>query len=370
MTRVTFETASLADAVREAAVVAPTRGEAFDKAAGIVLEIQPNQVIVKSTDLRLWYMQWVTPISIEGPPVTWRLGSKVFSDVVTKLPMGSQTRLVLENSAGQVKMTHGKKRGVFHLIGGDGFPEWMPFDPDDMTEVEGMAQRIAQVEWAASRGSNAPFTGIHFTGEMIVATDRSKFATAPMEIEGLKEPVTVPAGLLGRIIKSTDTPRVSTDENQMLVMPDSHTQVRCQIYGVPYPAIHGVTVRERPEYVKLQKSMLLDAMQVAASFIEGDRLPIMRTFWGEEEIAVMLENQEAGHLGDVIDIPGQASHARVEIKFTPDNIMSALEHCQTQEITIGYDPGKLSKPLYISAGDGCEFWVAPTRGVPGITPDA
>lgn len=364
MTKVTFETASLADALKEAALVAPSRGEAFDKAAGIVLDISDGSIVVKTTDLRLWYMQWITPISVEGKPTSWRLPSKVFADVVTKLPLASHTRLVLEQVGNVVKMTHGKKRGQFGLMDSTDYPNWMPFDPDGMTEVPNLAQRVGQVEWAASRANNPPFTGVHLTGEMIVATDRSKFATAPLKIEGLEEPLTVPTGLISRVVKSNDLAKVRADDNHLLIMPDDHTQVRALIYGVDYPDVTRVVDRNRNEYVKVQKGLLLDAMNVAASFSEGERLPIMRTFWGEEEIAVMLESTEFGHLGDVIDIPGQAQHARVEIKFSPDNIMTALERCQSQEITIGYDPGKISRPIYIHAGDGCEFWVAPTRGLP------
>lgn len=364
MTKVTFETASLADALKEAASVAPTRGESFDKAAGIILEIEEGAVVVKTTDLRLWYTQWITPIEVDGPPIKWRFGSKIFSDVITKLPMGSHTRLVLEQVGGQVKMTHGRKRGVFNLIPVDDYPDWMAFDPDDLVEVPNLAQSISRVEWAASRANNPPFTGVHFTGEALVATDRSKFATIPLELEGLDEPFTIPAGLLNRVVKPTDSVKIRRDDNKLFVMPDEYTQIMCTIYGLDYPNVSRVMVRDRSEYVKLSKSLLLDAMNVAVSFSDGERLPIMRTFWGEEEIAVMLENTQEGHLGDVIDIPGYANHARVEIKFAPDNIMTALDRCQTSEITIGYDPGKLSRPLYINGGDGCEFWIAPTRGLP------
>jgi DNA polymerase III sliding clamp (beta) subunit (PCNA family) len=364
VTKVVFETASLADAVREAAAVAPSRGEAFDKSAGIVLEIQDGVVVVKASDLRLWYMQWITPISVEGKPVEWRVPSRVFSEVITKLPMGSQTRLTLEQTGSVLSMTHGRKRGRFNLMDMESYQRWMPFDPDGMTDAENLAASLSRVDWATSKGNNPPFTGVHITGEALVASDRTKFATVPLKIEGLDRPVTVPSGLLNRVVKNTDLPRIRVEENHLLVMPDDHTQIKCVIYGVDYPDIGRVTVRDRPEYIKIGKSLLLDAMQVAASFIEGDRLPIMRTFWGAEEIAVMLENQESGHLGDVIDIPGQATHERVEIKFAPENIMGALDHCPAQEIIIGYDPGKLTRPIYINGGDGCEFWVAPTRGVP------
>lgn len=364
MTKVTFETAALADALKEANLVAPTKGEAFDKAAGIVLDISNDgQVIVKATDLRLWYMQWITALKVEGEPVRWRLPSKIFSQVITRLPLTSSTRVILKQEGNVVKFQHGKKRGQFNLMNMEGYQQWMPFDPDDLTEVPEMATHIGQVEWAADSGTTVPFIGVHFTGEQVIATDRSKVACAPLKLD-LDEPITVPAGLLGRIVKSTDIVRARADDRHLLLMPDEHTQVRCGIYGVEYPsAIYKVLNPERPVYVKIQKSVLLDAMTVAASFIVGDRLPVMRTFWGEEEVAVMLENEEAGHLGDVIEVPGQAIHPRVEIKFDPAHIMGALEHCPSQEVTIGYDPENIKRPMYFGAGDGIGFWVAPTRGV-------
>jgi len=364
VTKVIFETASLADALREAALVAPTRGEAFDKAAGIILDVQGESVVVKSTDLRLWYMQWVTPIAVEGDPVAWRLPSKIFSQVITKLPLDSKTRVTLTQEGNVLKFQHGRKRGQFVLMDMETYPTWLPFNPDDLYEVKNMAAQVNLVEWAASSGTNVPFTGVHFTGEEVLATDRSKVARAPLELE-IDEPITVPAGLLGRIIKTTDDVKAYADDRFLYLMPDEHTQVQCSIYGVKYPDMSAVLNVNRPVYVTVQKAVLLDAMQVAASFIVGDRLPIMRTFWGEQEIAVMLANEEAGHLGDVIDVPGQAMHDRVEIKFDPAHIMSALEHCPSQEITIGYDPGNIKKPLYIDGGDGIGYWVAPTRGLPG-----
>lgn len=367
MTKVIFETAGLADALKEAGSIAPNRGEAFDKAAGIVLDVQRDQVVVMATDLRLQYMQWVTPLVVEGDPAKWRLPAKVFTDVVTKLPMGSSTRLILEQAGSQVKMTHGKKRGVFNLINISDYPLWMPFDPDGLTEVPDMAARIAQVEWAASTKTNVPFTGVHFTGDLVVATDRYRFATAPLKIADLAEPVTVPARMLNAVIKPTDLVMVRAESQALLLMPDESTQVSSVIYGVDYPDISGITDNKRPVYIKVQKSMLLDTMQIASSFIGSDRMPTMRMFFGQEEIAVMMANQEVGHLGDVLDVPGQATHSRVEIKFDPKNIMDALEHCVSQEVTIGYDPGRTAGALYINAGEGCEFWIAPKKD---MIPDA
>lgn len=361
MTKVTFETAGLAAALKEASVVAPSRGEAFDKAAGILLDVQRDAVVVKATDLRLRYMQWVTPLEVEGDPVKWRFSSKVFSEVITKLDLDNNKRLVLQQDGNVVKMTHHRKRGQFNLMDAEIYPEWMPFDPDDLTDVTDMAVRIGQVEWAASKGTDVPYIGIHFDGALVMATDRYRFAVTPLEINGLEKPVTVPAGLLGQIVKPTDAVKVRAEPNGLLLMPDDHTQVECVIYGMDYPPIMRVVTRDYPQMVTVQKASLLSMMQVAVSFAGNDRAPIMRVFFGNEEIAVMMANQETGLLGDILDVPGQAKHPRMEVRFSPKNIMDAIEHSPNQEITFGYNPERPTGAFYIKAGGGCDFWISPLK---------
>lgn len=361
MTKVVFETAGLADALREASAVAPTRGEAFDKAAGVLLEVGEDYVVVKATDLLLRYAQWVVPLSVTGDPVSWRL-PRVFCDVVTKLDLDSSQRLTLEQkSDGSIALTHGRKRGKFNLIQVDTYPNWPPFSPDGMVDVPEMATVVSQVEWAASKGTNAPFTGIHFNGDLAVATDKYRFAIAPLKIRELPEPVTIPAGTLGRIIKPTDAVMIRVEDNSLLVMPDEATQVSCQAYGVKYPAVDLVVKRDQPQKVRVQKAHLLAMMDVAVSFIAGDRLPAMRVFFGEEEIAVMMANQEHGHLGDVLEVPGQAQHDRMEIRFNPKYIMDALSKSPDMEVVLGYDDANSSGAFYINAGSGVEFWISPLK---------
>ena len=58
-TTIVFENAILADAVNKAARVSPTKGAAFDKAAGIVFDVEPQKrtAFVRSTDLEVSFEQ-------------------------------------------------------------------------------------------------------------------------------------------------------------------------------------------------------------------------------------------------------------------------------------------------------------------------
>jgi hypothetical protein len=85
-TKVVFEAAALADALKRAAAVAPTRGVSFTKAAGIVLQVSQEDVVVKATDTVTKFATWLTPESVTGDSTTWRLPSKLFSEVIGKLP--------------------------------------------------------------------------------------------------------------------------------------------------------------------------------------------------------------------------------------------------------------------------------------------
>lgn len=361
MTRVTFETAALADALRRADKVAPSRGEAFDKAAGIILEIQEKVVVIKATNLETEFATWITPIEINGPAVRWRLSSKIFTEVIGKLKTtGNLFRLTLENDKGSVKLTHSRTKAAFGLMDTSQYPDWIPFTPDEMEEVEGLAEISARVAWAASKSSSIPLTGVHFTGKIAIATDRYRICCVPLTMT-LKEPITIPAGVLDAVLPPRAPVLVKVDDHKLYIMPDEYTQISTVKYGVDYPPIERIIKREYPQLVTVNKSHLLDMMDLANTMAATERNPIMRLFLGNETIAVMMEAQGEGHLGDLMEIPGQATNQRLERKFNPGFIIGALENSPHHEVTIGYEtaPDLQGTPLYINGGNGVEFWVAP-----------
>jgi DNA polymerase III sliding clamp (beta) subunit (PCNA family) len=364
VTTVVFETATIADAVKAAERVAPNKGAAFDKASGIVIEVDPanGTVVLKSTNMDLFHMAWIDAVSMEGEPATWRLPSMLFARHMAALPIGSGKEVTFTQVDRQLRVEQGRTKARFNLIDAEFYPSWAAFDPDELTAVKDFGGRIGLVEWAAAK-DGIPLTGVHFDGELAIATDRYRLAAVPLAIPGLATPCTVPAGLLSSILKQTGEVSLAVDATQMLLMPDEHTQIRCVLYGEKYLDARRIMEnnREYPATVKVKRPALLEVIGRAMNFTGSERFPTLRMFVGMEEIGCMMQEREQGMIGDVYEVPGQATHEKVELKFTPKNLVDALNAAPNDEVEIHYDPSRPNKIVYINGGSGYEAWVMPRR---------
>lgn len=376
MTKVTFETATLADSLKKAERVAPNKGAAFDKAAGIVLEISPGQdfpIIVRSTNLEIFYMEWVDVLSAEGPATVWRIPSRLIAGTVAGLPIGSGKTVTLEDElaangvARVLRLSSGRMRAKFPLADESYYPMWSAFDPETLTVCNDLGGKIALVDWAAAKDNPETFIlgGIHLDGRKVVATDKYKLATVPLDVPHLEQPVTIPSKVLSQVLKQTGEVRIAATEHEFLIMPDEHTQVRTVIYAHKYPPVDRVMRTDWPCSVKVSKTALLEKLALANNFTGSDRIPTLRLWFGNEEIALMIQNVDVGLLGDVVEIPGQAQHERCEFKFTPKNLQDALDKAPNETVTIFYDSADTTSPILIDGGSGFQVWVV-ARADPSV----
>lgn len=373
MTKVTFETATFADAIKKADRIAPSKGKSFDKAAGVLIEIDPANeppVIVRATNLDIYSMEWVDTLAVEGEAMTWRLPSSLLAQTVSSLPIGSGATVTFENITDNrghhiIQMTtSGRTKAKFNTMRTEDYPSWSAFDPDNLYRADDIGGRIAQVEWAAAKSDTIEvLAGIHFDGQTCLATDRYKLACAELKIPDLEFPVTAPAGLLGQILKKTGEVSIGVSGGQLLIMPDEHTQLRAVLFGADYPNAGKIMKRNKPQIIKLKRGPLLDIINRANNFSGADRFPTLRVFFGNEEVAVMMNNEEIGLLGDVVEVPGQAVHKRFEVRFSPKNLTDALAFAPNDEIEIGYDTSDSKGIIYINGGSGYEAWVMPRGDV-------
>lgn len=375
MTTAVFETAALADVLRKVKSVAPSRGQAFDKAAGIVIRVFPDHgeqfAIIEATNLELYYREWV-PVdsSTAATEVAWRLSAKI-SDVISSLPIGSGRTVTLtdEEKPGGRTLTvkSGRMKNNWQLLPIEYYPEWESFDPDALTSVENFGNRIAMVEWACSTNeAEVPINGVNLDGQFATGTDTYRLARVPLEIEAgwlRNGPVTVPSRLLAQLVKQTGAVAVGATDSQLLVMPDAHVQIRTTLYGVPYPTggVERIIATEHDGHLEVPKTVLLDLFTRAMVMLAGDRFPLIDLFIGKGEIALHAVDQEEGNLGDVIEVPGFAAHKRVNYIFTPKFLMDAIDKCPADRVHIFYSIENSLTLMRISDGGGYNVWVVPRR---------
>jgi DNA polymerase III sliding clamp (beta) subunit (PCNA family) len=363
MTEVTFETTALIDSIRKAERAAPNKGEAFDKAAGIVFDLYPSdgQAILRTTNLQVFYREWLTPLAISGEPAMWRIPSKVFASFITKLPIRTNSQVTMRQEGPALHVECGRAKAKFLMILTEYYPNWDSFEvTDSMESVVGLAARIGQVEWAADIRNHE--LGVRFTREGVMATDGRAFAYADLKFPSApEEGIVIPARLLNGMLRPEQTVKIGVNRDYFVMMPDETTQIHAVRMGTKYPPIERAMIREWANTVEFRKADLIDMIQRAMSIIDAERMPNMLLYIGKEEIAVHVAEDERGHIGDILDVPNQALHKRVKYAFQPELFMNALNAAPNETVRLGYHVPHKFRAIYIDGGSGYEAWVGPRR---------
>jgi len=375
MTRVVFETAGIADVLKKVKAIAPSRGEGFDKAAGIVMRIFPatedNFALVEATNLDLYYREWVPVLECTATEeLVWRVAAKI-ADVIGSLPIGTGRTVELNDESKPggrtLQIKSGRMKSSWQMIDPEYYPQWESFDPDECTPIDNFGNRLAMVEWAAGDDTAHVFSGVNLDGEWAVATDSYRLSRVPLPIKApwLNEgqSITVPSKLLAQLVKQTGTISVGATPSQLLVIPDPSVQIRTSLFANPWPSkgIAKLVATTHDGKLEAPKSPLVDLMNRAMVMLAGDRTPLLQIYIGRGEIAVHAVDGETADLGDVLEVPGYAAHDRIRYLFTPKFIMEAIEKSPGDRIEWSYSTSNVVSNVRISDGGGYNCWVIPKQ---------
>lgn len=332
---VTFETGLLADALKQAAAVAPTSGKDVTVYAGILFEVNTleKSARIRSTDATTFYSTWL-PCDINvrsGQPedMTWRLPSNAFSSVVGSLPGGQGSMVKFLQEGRQISLVSGRTRAKFNLIDPDGFPNWDPFEGQDLEHVPGLRDAMRKVEWCVMKGGSGspPFSGILVGPDMVAATDRIRFAAVKIDTP-FKKDLCVPLSVLKTIMSGKVDPQVgiSADGGQWLAQPDEDTQYSASLYSVKWPNVRSIFDRvDHPNAIEFDRDDFLDMARRALQMSTAKRTSKLDLFIGEQQFAVFCADTEMGFLGDSMDLPGQAEHEITKIRVMPESFLDMIQ---------------------------------------------
>ena len=370
MTTIHFETAALADTLKKAARIAPMRGREFDSYAGILLSIIPgpddedDTVTVRTTDGAVFYTEWMNHLGIEGEEAHWRLPSKVVSDIVNALPIGSGKKCTFTEESGRIKISSGRTRASLGIIQRD-YPEWDDFADDLAQTVPGFGARLEQVAWAVSRkAAQSNMAAVYLDGENIVATDGDKLVTAPLELPMDPDNVLVPVAVLAPILSQMTETRAAVNDRFLLLQPNDYTQIKCVLLGEKYPPVANLMNQATEETVMFNREHAIEIVQRIMTVIAKERQNNLDVTIGNGEMIFYTEDEmQMNSINDALDLDGQCQHEPIRYRFNPEFFLNAISKAPGMLSTLNYTPSKPAQPVRFEGEAGYRCWIIPRRAV-------
>lgn len=342
MTKAVFETSTFADVMKRAAAVAPTRGDSFDKAAGVLLDVAPDTgtVVVRATDTAIFYMEALSFVKLEGNDTQWRLPSILLNGFASKLPIGSGNTITLDDEVEppKVVLSCNRTKAKLNTLDPTYFPHWDAIEVDQMFQVADFGGAVKQVLWAASNNIDV-LSGVAIDSSGVWTTDRFRAAHATRDIgDDWESRVVVPGKLLSKVLPDKGELSIGMIDGAFVVQPNEFTQIRTVIFDQPYPPVERLLGQEFDYKSFFDRDAFMEMLGRAGDFTLGSRQNALKMYIGRGEVALMMNNQEYGLFGDVLDCAGSAeSHGRIEIAFKPENLRDAIGTYPNKAVEMQYN---------------------------------
>lgn len=361
---VELETAVFADAVMRASRIAPSKGRAFDIAAGILIDVVPGNdapVRISATDLDVTFYQRVPVVDIGDEAVSWRVPSALAAGWLSNLPMSAGKTIKLSENDNRLVMKSGRSRTKMRLLPAADFPRITPFDPALLADVPNFARRIQQVAWAALTNGVGPLTGIFITGDDLIACDRVRIAIMPCPVPA-ESPFSAPLTTLATVLRNVDDVKLRVTDSRIEIMTDVDTQLTASLYAEPYPDARQAISRIVLDHeLVFSREQLMDALQRMLVLVKGERYPRIDLTFHADRLDLKMILPEVGEMEDVVDVTGGPDEP-FEILFSPTNLLGVVTNAMRETLHLHFAPDA-HKPVKFTDESGFVAWLMPMERV-------
>lgn len=360
MPEVKFYVATMADAVSRAVRISPNKGPAYDRAHGVMLTINPEGTAeVRSTDLQISYRERINDIvSVDVDEVIhWRLPAQLLNGILQSFPVESECTMHMDDGGSVIHFSCGRKKAKLILQGDpDLFPDFPEFPVDGFGPVRDFGTQLRKTAWAVDKEA-VPFSGVHFDGEYIVATDRYKLCVMPLKVP-VQEPITVPLATLSYVLSNLPgEASVQTNESGMLIKVGEEIDVVAAKYEAMYPNWRPILEMDDWEYsVTVPREEIENIISNMMVLVKSERYPRVRITLDDNEMRVAMNVPQVGEMEDVISVQWQ--HDPLTIDFTPDYLTKAFAASDDPKIVweLSANPKKIT---HIKDSTDYQAWVMP-----------
>lgn len=322
----TVHAALLHEALTRASRIAPTKGEAHDKAGGIVIDFVPLEAHVRASNLEMTFFQKVPADVKEACRIRFGL---VIQQFVAGLPMDRDQEVRFLRSGKAIVVQYGKTRTKATILQIEGeFPiiDW--YDTEAMIEAHELGNKIAAVSWAAETDATPPINGIHINGKTLEALSSKQCAQIACEIP-VEEPVTAVIKDLVPLIKLGTDLRMMAREGKIILALDETTQVTATTVLGEWPNLtEKMQSIEFTDSFTLPKKRLIEGLDRMLTFVRNDRIPRIFFIVTKDSIDMSLIGSIQGQIQDscrLVDRQGPNVETEVEFVFQPIWLKEAIE---------------------------------------------
>jgi len=353
--------ALLHEALNRAAKIAPTKGNAMDRAGGIQIEFKLDEAHIRATDLDVTFYQRIPVVSVEQE-CTIRL-SLVVPTFVASLSMDKDQVIRFHRTDGhKIIVQYGKTRtkATIPEITGE-YPNVPWYEYDEMSEAAELADKIASVAWAVEADAQGILSGVKIDGEWLEGLSSKNAARIRCDVVS-EEPVVAALKTLVPLIRGGSRMRMRTLPGRLVVALDETTQVTSTTVLGQWPnLVERLEKFEFPNSITIRKTRLTEALKRVISFIRNDRLPTVMVTFTSDSVDVVLTGAMNGDVQDSCAMSARSgSEEDVTFIFNPNWILEAIDTFPGASVQIDFNsalqPIRLSEP-----STSYEAYVMPMR---------
>jgi DNA polymerase III sliding clamp (beta) subunit (PCNA family) len=352
--------ASLHDSLQRATRIAPTKGAAYDRAAGILLEFREDStVLIKATNTEITYRHVLNcaESSMSEVPARIRLPSTLLSGFVATLPMaGDQHVRFLRDSKGRIVVQYNKTstKATMNEVTGE-FPNIPAYDFDEMVSAGELAERIEQVSWAV--GDNGVTAGIHIDGHSLTAISGTVAATVECSV-GVDAPVTAHLSTIAPLVKSGSNVRMAARDGRLVVALDETAQITSTVLLDPWPnAVERLAGMDFPHSFTVNRGRWKEGLERMLVFVRNDRFPKMNLELSDGKMLLHFGASITGEAQDGCAIGSYSGPSDVtKFVFNPHLLIAALDAHPGTNVLVHFG-GPRQPFMFTDPGSSYRAWV-------------
>lgn len=365
MPTVEFSVADLADAVKRANVVAPTRGRELDMFKGFVFDVYPGEdyVTLRTTNGDIYYTEFLYPKSIDVEKQTsWRVASASTHGIVSNLKLSETVKF--KDEGGKIRITSGRMKASTPLIRSGDYPDadLFMFEPDNMIKMSGFGKRLDQVGWAVSTDGLPPRCGVYMDEEHIGATNGKLLVRLPNEYSFAdgRSNIVIPYALVGPILRQIEEIELGVLGNNLIISPTEDIFIKCALYEPRFDPINRIMEKEHGAVLSFDKDEMLGVLSRVSNIGASDRQIALDLYIVSEMMTLSIKDRDAAEeIEETILLQSGGDHEMCKFRFSIEYFRDIVAKAPGKDIVMHYSPEKTASMVKFTADEGYEGVVMP-----------